>query len=1193
MFRMIWIFLLCCLNEVYSPLPETSSLSHLEPTAELNETGRQGLKFEAEPPFLTSSWPATTPKAESKQKLKDIQILESFPREDGSAIENRRKAPVRSRPLEEGGVERSRDFRIGTKNSKHLHQILGPSSAQSSESQTWSRGPSYEDTPIVFWERTYKPVWIPQVVYTEGHMLHYTPKAVRSYYPMRMIQGPGAASEIDSEKVTHLGHSRQVSGFERQIKQTKPTAALSQKRLWKSKNLEKITSPQLKSTSKPAQIDEAGKLPELSNPLRPYEKAFKIPFGVAKFPKYFHQSSHFELDKSTDHSIESQGARKDHFNLLSSEKGAADKNILSNHLNNSKSKTKIINDELDLNIHHEESDTQYSASKSTTETELNNILKPEVEQKMSRKKKLLEKQALAKDQIKGSLGQSNFLKTDEKFISKAQKTVGYVYSVDEGNVREAKRPQSLRSQIAPRKPLVIQSNENSLSTEDFSWIKVERKQKGKYFQQHLKTSTTKEPTESSVDELSHAPPFKLHSTKSLSQSELDKMGIDGRSEIEEMKNLRSEEDPTSSSAEQHNHVNEDEEKVFPLSFENVEKQDNKENCDIESNIKAQESSEMRSAEDKHTPEPISADSSAAESALLGLEHLPRDILSEKEEIRSDIGKRFQHTDANYIQREGQIAPSSHRSKSKDTKEKGKKSSKKKGSKKNLERHNKHTSGRKKSEFSDLNVEIPSSLVALSPKLNHDSHVTGKHNIEAPLPELAFVAYFEPNAVDLGSDLWESQLYASLVNPKALSGRLRKKAELVLESKWVEIENVFAEAISPWKKGPVNDAIYPGLQKSNLPSQMYKTKPLEDELSQRLQTYLKVSDESQNLTLGDIDARLFKILQAGWDWDQKALIAKLKATQNDFDDINESHRRLYTLSRQILHNTIVENWKDIKGFLVKTEQFSQRHIDDIEAMFQLSTLFPDITKPLRNLNESKQLVQTFKENKAKIMPMLQKVMGIQEAEIRSQMFEFLPQYSGLPAWWEKTDYMAKYKGNGLMISEVLAIGEACFFGVLQSQDPKEKAAEILSNMYETHIYKRKVLPWYHSPERAFLVQNFAEEYETRMKWLMSAARLFNAKNLNIATKLIHRTDPKQKKVVTLKYEDMWYFHHNGLAPEYMTEMYLAGVGRANQSQKKWRAFVDRAPNLLTKEQSSLAINWFMHGDPKVSEVQEFDAAPDVD
>ncbi|MBW0523112.1 hypothetical protein O181_062827, partial [Austropuccinia psidii MF-1] len=839
--------------------------------------------------------------------------------------------------------------------------------------------------------------------------------------------------------------------------------------------------------------ESAENLPNLSNPLKTSANALETPL------------SHSELDNLAIHDVIGKGEGKDNFKLSPLEKGKSVKYNEEEDPKKAKSATKLIHDELDFNIPHEQSDMQIPASKSTKNTELNDVLKIAPEP-FSWKEKLLKKQTLEKNKIKESPHQNNFLKPNENFIAKTQHTVSHFNPMGQRGMRDEKLPGGLNSQLDPWKPSAIQSNENSLPTKEYTWTKVERKRKGRSFQFNPKTSKG-------------------------------------------------------------NNVDEIEEKVFPLRLKNVMKQANKETSDIEGNNKAQESSEMSSTEDKTTSEPNSSDGlTMSESDVLGSDHLPTDTISKKE------GRKGQEV----------IRGASPKS----SKKKGKKNSKKKGTNRNSERQdNAHTSSAKEFDLSDMNVET--ALIPDDPprNVNHYSQVNSNHNKMRPLPEPAFVVDSEISL----PDLWQSQFYSSPVNLKALSGPLRQKAEMALELKWENMEQyIFAEAFEPGTSEQEQNQIHPNVPKLPTTFQLKINRFSEDEFREGLREHLKVLDETPNLTLGDLDVQLFNMLKERWFLDRKGLFTNFRETLKDFEETNESHKRLYTLSRQILQYTSVENWKEMKALLLETPNFLKSDVEDIERIFHLATRFPDITKPLHPSNQNTELVKRIKKKKKEIRLVLEEVMGSLEADIRIEIWAYLHENSNIRRWWEKKDYMELYKGNGLNLCEVFSIGECLSFGLPTLEVSQEKALELLEKIEGIYLYRAPhVLPWYVSPERAFLTKYFEKDYVSRMKTFMRIERLHNKEKEPYDIALVHKTHRKQMQVVTLENEDIFLFWHNGLTPQYMTEMYLAGVGRAKKNEKKWRDFIGRAHNLLTEEQSSLAINWFMYANPRVKVMDYFE------
>ncbi|MBW0491916.1 hypothetical protein O181_031631 [Austropuccinia psidii MF-1] len=1170
MLRTIWVvILLGFLNGVNNSLPEVDILSHLESAAELGETGSQTSKLEAKPALLTSSRPATPNEVKSNQKLKEVQISESCVKEGTSDSDDilkaplQRGAPVKSKLLGEEAIEQSRDSRIGPKSSNYPHQTIGSSSGHLSASQTSNFiGPA--DTPKRLWEPiyqyglvprvTYAPVWAPFVTYEPVAIFdHYKPQ-VQQYPPVHMYQGRGRESGIASNQVDHVKQSSQASCSKGEIEEIKPAVALTPQKVWKPKSPKEISSPQLETTSTRNEREKAEKVSHLSNSPKPIEKALKTPMADSG------------IDKLTTQNNVGQGSRKNLAQVPPMATGGVSNKIQEVEPNQLKPEINIRHDKSAVNVRHEEGETRNSALKSASETHSDNDPKPELDREMSWKDKLLKEGAVEEDKGMGSRHQNGLMNPDEKFLSKKQQTVGNVYSFDQRVVSKENTSKRLDNQLDQRKPLVLQSNENYVSPKEDPWIVVEKKQKTKGLLCKPQSSKTQKPHQDGVRKILIDSPFGLDRNEMLSKSKLEKMRSNFQSKPQEVKISSPENTPRSSFPKQNKNVDENKGTVLSSSLKNLERQNSKGPSDIERNINTQESSELGSDEYKDMSKPQSTDnSSKAPFNVLASNYLSKQI---------GIEKRPGHQDKVTVEA-GQ----------KTQKKRGKEKSNNEGTETTLQHQdnkpafsrNKHATSKEFQsafEISDLNVFVLSALE----DNHHNSPVNRKHNIEAPLPEPAFVL---PSKNSIKPDLWESQLYGSPVNPKAVSGTLRKKAESVLEIKWRNMEDeIFSEAFSPWKKAANSDKIYIGLQKSQTHFQSDWSgkseinNSFEAELSQRLQEHLKVKDESQHLTLDDLDKKLFKMLQGRWYSDQKGLMTKLRKIQNDFNDINEYHRRLYTLSRQILHHTIVENWKNIKSFLVETKWLPESDVEEIEARFQLFTRFPDLTKQDTPFNESIAFATRLRKNKVIIKSMLDKVMGPTEAEARIETFLYLHQSSKLTAWWRQTDYMEQYRGNGLNLWEVLSIGKSLSFGAPEFKFAKDKVSELL-NLIQG-IYTRKLsnlLPWFVSPERAFLMKNSKEKYETRIEKLLNFEFEQKDERRLHATILAHKDRPTEVKFLMVERKDVWDFFHRGLSSRFMAEMLLAGAEQAGTCKALWRTFLNRAPNLLTEEQNSFVIDWF--------------------
>ncbi|MBW0477643.1 hypothetical protein O181_017358 [Austropuccinia psidii MF-1] len=270
MFRRIWLFIFFCyLYDVNSSLAETSSLSHLEAAADLNETGSQGLKYEAESALLTSSRPATPLKVQSKQKLKNLQISESCMNEDSSNINDRQNAPlqpgalVQSRPLEQGAVEQPRHSQISTKHLNDRHQTEASNYHHSAVPQTSVlRSPSNDDEPFEIWKAVFRSVAAPYIIYANTLVLdHYEKRVVRPYKPININKGPEAESKF-LQDLTKQNEENHANCFQTG-KNENPLPPVGVNNSGKSMSSKEISLPQSEAISRVSKISPPRKCPHI------------------------------------------------------------------------------------------------------------------------------------------------------------------------------------------------------------------------------------------------------------------------------------------------------------------------------------------------------------------------------------------------------------------------------------------------------------------------------------------------------------------------------------------------------------------------------------------------------------------------------------------------------------------------------------------------------------------------------------------------------------------------------------------------------------------------------------------------------------------------------------------------------------------------------------------------------------------
>ncbi|MBW0585450.1 hypothetical protein O181_125165, partial [Austropuccinia psidii MF-1] len=344
-------------------------------------------------------------------------------------------------------------------------------------------------------------------------------------------------------------------------------------------------------------------------------------------------------------------------------------------------------------------------------------------------------------------------------------------------------------------------------------------------------------------------------------------------------------------------------------------------------------------------------------------------------------------------------------------------------------------------------------------------------------------------------------------------------------------------------------------------------------SERVQN-VEISDKTQNLSLLDINKEFFQRLQDSWNLEKERFIAIFQAIQNDFGDINEFHKRLWTLSRQIFEHTIVENWPGIKEFLLKTEEFSNCDLEDIEKTYQLSARFPDLTKLPRLLNTNIDFTKIEGETEKKMQSMLEIVLGQKEARTRIVMYQYIHRNQNIRRWWAKTDYVQRIKGNGLNIWEVIAVGETLQFSEADfppREDPKLRSNTLANVMSVFERKELRVVPWFVSPERAFLKEKFPE-FEHRLDVLLNEGRCPSVQDSYTLT-LAHKTNRHLTRSVTHECEDILHFYNKGLSAQFMGEMFQYGSGLKKKTKQQWTELVDRFSVLFTEEQRDFVIKFF--------------------
>ncbi|MBW0489741.1 hypothetical protein O181_029456 [Austropuccinia psidii MF-1] len=878
-------------------------------------------------------------------------------------------------------------------------------------------------------------------------------------------------------------------------------------------------------------IDQFRRLCDFSNSLQTGQKD----------PKITCMKSYSGLDVFTPNDIARQSSTKNS-NLLTLKTERANEDLKGGKSNTLQFKKKVLHDKLNINIGHEDTETQPPALKSVVGTKYNNDIKPALDPETSWQHAFLQKQALTENEINGSLDRNDIVKPQEKFLYKTQLTASNSNPVDRTVTSEEKSMERLKSQLTQTQP--PRSKEKSVAMKQDSWIVVASGKNKKGSQSKPQPNNTQKHVQPGIDGLAIASQPEL--------SELDKIEIRAQSQLRDEKSSSSEK-PQYSFFKANTRVRVDK---SPVSFhsKNLDKQRQEESSVVEITPNAQESSEMSSQEEKHT---MNSDS---------IESLVR-VKSGRSESNLPLEKTGPATSTEI----NQIPLKRDRKKRKSRR-------KKKVLEKNAELENDtDPSGDKTQPESKKHQLTPglfklqgrtsSGLSDFSLKANDKLPLNEHPKTYKPLPELQYTANCD---TDNDADLWQSQLHMSPVNPNSLCPFLSEKATTVLQRKWnLWKGDVFPSAFSPWEQGREDGEIYLGFQKE------YKTLKSEtNELQETLQEHLQVSDKTQNLSLSDIEEEFFPRLQESWNLDKERFIAKLQAIQNDFGDINEFHRRLWTLSRQIFEHTIVQNWKSIKNHLIENQEFSKSDVEDIETTYQLSTRFHDPMKFLELSNRNLKVMNRSNETQNKIKVLLQKVLGNREAQIRIATAQYLIGSGNSPNWWAKTDYIQRIKGNGLSFWHVVAVGETLDFGKAEFapiKDPKvrSKLLGLITSVFDRK--ELKVVPWYVSPERAFLNKVFPE-FDHRMNVLLNEGRCLSVKNLYTIT-LVNKTNHHITRSVTHEWEDILHFRHKGIATQFMAEMLQYGLTPKPKNEQQWIELVDTFSDLFTEEQRDFVIKFF--------------------
>ncbi|MBW0483092.1 hypothetical protein O181_022807 [Austropuccinia psidii MF-1] len=424
----------------------------------------------------------------------------------------------------------------------------------------------------------------------------------------------------------------------------------------------------------------------------------------------------------------------------------------------------------------------------------------------------------------------------------------------------------------------------------------------------------------------------------------------------------------------------------------------------------------------------------------------------------------------------------------------------------------------------------------------------------------------------------------------LSQEVMPKDEgLSSKGNWIynKLEDVFHRSFEPWASFDLEKDISEvfRLHYESLATEISKNKINSFNLEKFLLNHLKVKDKSNNLLLENLNMSILKILRQKWKSKSEDLILVLMQFLHTFKNPAEAHRRIDRFSRQILQYNLSENWPPMQKAFLKKGKILTTDVEEMEAVFQVSRISPDLHATSKLLRDDAMMERL--ENMSVVkLAILAALMGLRDIKVRFSTIEFLRREQEFLQGWKQTNLFDAVINLNLNPFKILTIGKALNLGSnafptgsADSKEVSDKFGLLAENLLADD---EQLVPWFESPERAWLLQNFKAQYESRLPRLCSYFREVSPRKIKFLNKeLEEETLPQSKYSLKIHQVDHILWFDKGLETSLMIQLFASSRDKGVNSKEKWRRFVNSKNLSLTTDQKTAVVDWFAAYEAKIN------------
>ncbi|KAA1138176.1 hypothetical protein PGTUg99_013426 [Puccinia graminis f. sp. tritici] len=355
----------------------------------------------------------------------------------------------------------------------------------------------------------------------------------------------------------------------------------------------------------------------------------------------------------------------------------------------------------------------------------------------------------------------------------------------------------------------------------------------------------------------------------------------------------------------------------------------------------------------------------------------------------------------------------------------------------------------------------------------------------------------------------------------------------------------------------------------------------------LEPHLQTTNRQNHLSLSELDDTMYRNLQVLWNSNPEAFFQIEPILASRLSKY-ELHRRLSTLTNQIIQKTAIENWKLIskalgdKGSKRRVNQF----LKSLQQNFELDHEFPDTLNCFELWSKiptifTNILGKTKYDSSSLIMTILGPFefrrrfnFEILDHESSDLKLNFKPQTELPLNVMEDLHISEKYKGvnvwNVCCFVRYLGLGNSKRFEDSSDHDLSADFESVLKLLNcKTYWY----VPWFESADRAWLTKTYSE-YQQRLKDLC-------AEHQNRFTKSIKRQKEKggeiEKKFLNFYREDQVLFYDLAMPPHVLNSLEkLRAVNtkfKGISTLTDWESVFESSPWKFNSLQQEFIQTWF--------------------